>query len=429
MITFWLIILVLLVIGGALLVVPAMRRESTDQLTTRDALNKAFYRDRLDELEQDEQQGVIADRPELIKELQENLLSDIPYNEEPFSENINSEEPFIENVNSEEPAREQPGSTCINRWSLLPGVAVLVVVSLGFYLQTGGLTQVSNWQKTVAEMPQLRSRIANGDAQPLTMEDVARFGLGLRTSLLDDPANVNDWMMLGRVGMALNNAATANQAFARAYALAPDNKEAKLGYAEVLTRSADPQDNRQGGEMLRTLLGQDHSDMRVLSLLAFNAFEQGQYQQAIGAWEVMLKMLPEGDKRAEVLQRSIEQAKARSGQDQVKLGVEATLSAEASKHLPPQGTLVISVSDGTHPVPVAVKNLPISRFPLSLSIDDTDAMMPERLLSSMHQVKVRARISRDGLANPQSGDWYGDSAVQDFPGNGHIRVEINQQVP
>ena len=44
-------------------------------------------------------------------------------------------------------------------------------------------------------------------------------------------------MMLGRVGMALNNATTATQAFAHAYQLDPNSLEVRLGYAEVLTRS------------------------------------------------------------------------------------------------------------------------------------------------------------------------------------------------
>ncbi len=71
--------------------------------------------------------------------------------------------------------------------------------------------------------------------------------------------------------------------------------------------------------------------------------------------------------------------------------------------MPAQGTLVISVTDGVSSVPVAVKQLPLSRFPLSFSLDDSNAMMPERLLSAQHQVQVRVRLSQDGLATPQPG--------------------------
>ena len=404
---FWLIVIILLAVAGALLVIPALRQETNSQVTTRDDLNKAIYQDRLSELAADEAQGVVEQRPELIQELQHNLLTDIP----------------------QEPTEE---ASPINRWFLLPGVVILVVVSVGLYVKTGGLAQVQAWHQVEAQMPELRARVANERAEPLTMEEVARLGLGLRTALQQDTRNVNDWMMLGRVGMALNNATTATQAFAKAYQLAPDNDDVRFGYAEVLTRSNDPQDNQLATKMLRTMVGQDHTNLRAMSLLAFNAFEQGDFKQAIGAWEVMLKLLPAGDSRIEVIKRSIAQAKSQAGQETATLGIEVSLSPEAAQKLPQQGSLIISVTDGTNPIPVAVKQLSLSRFPLSVTLDDSNAMMPERLLSSLQQVNVRARISLDGTANSQPDDWFGESGMQDFDPKGQpqtIHVQINKQIP
>jgi len=115
--------------------------------------------------------------------------------------------------------------------------------------------------------------------------------------------------------------------------------------------------------------------------------------------------------------------------DVAKLNVNVTLSVLAAKQLPQQGMVFISVTDGSNPVPVAVKKLPLSRFPLSVTVDDTNAMMPERLLSSLHQLKVHVRISQNGLANPVSGDWFGDSPLIDFSSNGQVNIEINKQIP
>lgn len=400
---FWLTVVVMLIIALALFLVPVMRRDEAEY-TSRDALNKAFYQHRLNELEQDEQQGVVDERPQHIRELQENLLSDIPEGQ---------------------PRAEQP----IGRWTLVPGVLLLVLVTLGFYLYSGGLTQVSAWNNVMQRMPDLRHRIADANAPALTMNDVQDLGLGLRTELQRDPNNAQDWMMLGRVGMALNNANTATQAFAHAYQLSPSNMDIKLGYAEVLTRSGDPQDNISGGKLLRSMLEQNQGNLRVLSLLAYNEFEQEHYPQAIGAWELMLKILPAGDKRTEMVRASIEQAKAKSGQNAANLAVNVALSASAAQGIPQQGTVFISVTDGSSPLPIAVKKLPLSRFPLTMTMDDSNAMMPERLLSSLHQLKVRVRISQNGLATPAAGDWYGDSPLTDFSGNGQVSIEINQQVP
>ncbi|EAM8730539.1 cytochrome c biogenesis protein CcmH, partial [Salmonella enterica] len=82
------------------------------------------------------------------------------------------------------------------------------------------------------------------------------------------------------------------------------------GYAEALTRSSDPEDNRRGGALLRRLVSRDHTDIRVLSLYAFSAFEQGRFGEAVAAWEMMLKLLPAGDARRAVIERSIRQALA-----------------------------------------------------------------------------------------------------------------------
>jgi cytochrome c-type biogenesis protein CcmI len=400
---FWLTTVVMLIIAVSLFVVPVLRGDRAEH-TSRDALNKAFYHHRLGELEQDEEQGVVDERPQHIRELQENLLSDIP---EPSSQT------------------GQP----ITLWMLVPGIFLLVLVTLGFYLYTGGLGQVRAWHQVMDRMPDLRHRLADEHSQPLTMMDVQDLGLGLRTDLQKDPSNAKDWMMLGRVGMALNNASTATQAFAHAYQLSPNDMDIKYGYADVLTRSADPQDNISGGKLLRSMLEQNQGQLRVLSLLAYNEFEQGHYPQAIGAWQLMLKILPAGDQRGDMVRASIEQAKAKSGQDRVKLAVNVDLSAEAKRNIPQQGAVFISVTDGSSPVPVAVKQLPLSRFPLAMTMDDSSAMMPERLLSSLHQLKVRVRISQNSLATPVKGDWYGDSPLTDFSGNGQVGIEINQQVP
>lgn len=400
---FWITLSLLLAAASALFLLAGWQRRSVSD-GDRDRLNKIFYQQRLRELEEDEAQGVVAERPVMERELQQTLLTDIP----------------------PEPRGRAHHSS---RWVLLPGVVLLIGVTLVMYWKTGDLADVIAWQQVQADYPQLRARVMDPAAQPLTLEELARLQLGLRSALQHDPRNLNDWAMLGRLGMVLNNATSARQAFQHALQLAPDSLALKLDYAEVLTRSADAQDNREGGLLLHDLRRQQPEDLRILGLLAFNAFSQQQYDEAIAAWQQMLTQLPAGDGRRALIARSIEQAKARAGQQESQLSLTVSLSAEAEKMLPQDGVLYISVSDGVSPVPVAVKRIPLSHFPLSLTLDDSNAMMPDRLLSAQHQVQVRVRISRDGSATPQSGDWSGISALT--PWNGHLQmaVEINQQQP
>ncbi|EBL6903709.1 cytochrome c-type biogenesis protein CcmH [Salmonella enterica] len=170
----------------------------------------------------------------------------------------------------------------------VPGAVIALAVGAGSYVLTGSYPQVRAWQQATAQTPGLLAR-----------------ALGLRTRLQNDAGNVEGWLMLGRTGMVLGNAGTATGAYANAYRLDPKNRDAALGYAEALTRSSDPEDNRRGGELLRQLVSRDHTDIRVLSLYAFSAFEQQRFGEAVAAWEMMLKLLPAGDARRAVIERSI----------------------------------------------------------------------------------------------------------------------------
>ncbi|AHY14213.1 MULTISPECIES: cytochrome c-type biogenesis protein CcmH [Citrobacter] len=190
----------------------------------------------------------------------------------------------------------------------VPGIVVALVVGAVSYYQTGNYKQVQVWQQATAQAPMLLERALDPKADPLNEEDMTRLALGLRTRLQADPANVEGWIMLGRIGMVLGNASTATEAYANAYRLDPKNSDAALGYAEALTRSSDPDDNRRGGELLRQLIRGEHANVRVLSMYAFNAFEQQRFGEAVAAWEMMLKLLPANDTRRAVIERSIKQA-------------------------------------------------------------------------------------------------------------------------
>lgn len=187
----------------------------------------------------------------------------------------------------------------------VPGAVIALAVGAISYSQTGSYQQVRAWQQATAQTPGLLARALDPQAQPLNEEEMARLALGLRTRLQNDAGNVEGWLMLGRTGMVLGNAGTATGAYANAYRLDPKNSDAALGYAEALTRSSDPEDNRRGGELLRRLVSRDHTDIRVLSLYAFSAFEQQRFDEAVAAWEMMLKLLPAGDARRAVIERSI----------------------------------------------------------------------------------------------------------------------------
>ncbi len=396
--------LTLLVGACGLFILPAWRRgRHPVSRVTRDTLNTRFYHHRLDELAHDEAEGVVDHRNEHILELRQALLSDVP------------------------PAAV-PAARPLSLWLLTPGIIVLLAVTAGLYLLTGGAAKQLAWQQTVSEMPALRMRIMDAKAPQLSADELARFAIGLRAGLLTQPENKTDWLILGRIGAVMNDVATATGAFERAWQFDPDDAAVTMEYAQVLIRSNDAGDNQQGIQLLRRLVATRPGNLQAMSLLAYGEYTAENYPRAIALWQQVLDRLPTQDSHAVDIRQALLRARQLSGQKMTRLNLQVSLLPGIEYHLPRPGRILVSVTDGMSSTPVAVKSLPLSRFPLSLSLDDSDAMLPERLLSAQKQVKVRVRISSDGRAEPEAGEWYGESALQDFNDGDRIQVQLDRQV-
>ncbi|SVM23516.1 c-type cytochrome biogenesis protein CcmI [Klebsiella pneumoniae] len=224
----------------------------------RDALNRALYQSRLQELVQERGE----DNPALVVELQRTLLTDIP-------------------------PQAQPGERPLRRWALLPGALLLVVLSLGLYLKTSDIGQVLLWQQAERHYPALLQQVKDPTAAPLRMDELAELRLGLRSHLQDTPNDLAGWQLLGRLGLLLNDGETAIGAFGRAHALSGDDPAAAFDYASALVRAGDSGQVRMGELLLRDLHQRQPNSLPVLEMLA---------------------RLPEGDARRAAIVRQLAQA-------------------------------------------------------------------------------------------------------------------------
>lgn len=129
----------------------------------------------------------------------------------------------------------------------VPGIVVALVVGAVSYYQTGNYKQVQVWQQATAQAPMLLERALDPKADPLNEEDMTRLALGLRTRYRPIPQTL-------KAGLCLDVLAWCSATPARLLKPMPmligwirKNSDAALGYAEALTRSSDPDDNRRGG--------------------------------------------------------------------------------------------------------------------------------------------------------------------------------------
>jgi len=84
------------------------------------------------------------------------------------------------------------------------------------------------------------------------------------------------------------------------------------------------------------------------------------------------------------------------------------LAPELQKATSPGDTVFVYAQALSGPkMPLAIVRKQVSDLPLSVSLNDTMAMMPTMKLSNFSQVKLLARISKSGNAMSQPGDLIG----------------------
>jgi cytochrome c-type biogenesis protein CcmH len=70
----------------------------------------------------------------------------------------------------------------------------------------------------------------------------------------------------------------------------------------------------------------------------------------------------------------------------------------------------------------------VKDLPVTVTLDDSQAMMPAMKLSNFDQVVVGARISKSGNAMPQNGDLQGSVSPVDTATKETVEITINSTV-
>ncbi|MGY3894994.1 c-type cytochrome biogenesis protein CcmI [Aeromonas enterica] len=406
MTAFWIVIAALLALVSLALVLPLWRGEGKQSIS-RSALNKQLYRQRLLEIGEEREQGILAEEPDSLVELQRSLLDDIP--------------------DVEQTARG--GKSLV--W--IPGVLVLVVVSLGLYYKLGAWQEVSRWQDANSRLGELSNRILVERDAEVTEQDLMDFMLGLRTRLKDEPNDYRGWLLLGRLSLDGNDPEMAREALERAYGLTPQKAMVAVPYAQALMMTGD---DAQADELLRSAIALDPANIEARSVYAFMALQKEDFKTALQRWREMLPLMEKGSTRYTMVERSIDYAEQQLKQRGMAApGVPAIQSEQAPTQAPAQVLEVkagefplhvtlapgIQLPEDAHlfvfavipngpPMPIAVKRIPGPQFPLTLSLGDGDAMMEGSKLAAYPQLQFKARLSRGGNVMNKEGAFEGVSA-------------------
>ena len=401
MTAFWIVIAGLLVLVSLALVVPLWRGEGKQSIS-RSALNKQLYRQRLLEIGEEREQGVLAEESDSLVELQRSLLDDIP--------------------DVEQTARS--GKSLI--W--IPGVLVLLVVSLGLYYKLGSWQEVSRWQDASSRLGELSNRILVERDAKVTEQDLLDFTLALRTRLKDEPNDYRGWLLLGRLALDGNDPEMASEALERAYTLAPQKSLVAVPYAQALMMTGD---EAQADALLQAAIAQDPDNIEARSVYAFMALQKEDFQTALSRWQAMLPLMEKGTPRYVMVERSMEYARAQLKQRGIEVTNSGAAKAGAAEGQPlavKEGEFPIHVTlaagiqmpEDAHlfvfavvpngpPMPIAVKRIAGPTLPVTLSLGDGDAMMEGSKLAAYPELQFKARLSRGGNVMNKEGAFEGVS--------------------
>lgn len=411
----------LLVIAAlVLLLPPLLRREQFEDLD-RDRQNVAIARERLGELERDRDEGRLteAEFMQARGELEQALMVDLETTQE---------------------ARPLAPATR-GRW-LAALVAVIVpLAAIGLYWDLG-TPQAVRLAAATAGMQQSSAQNAPGaQGTPSVEEMVTR----LAARLEQEPNNPQGWFMLGRSYMSLGRYPEAVQALERVRSLVGDEPSVLVTYADALAMSAGGRLAGKPQALILQALEQDPDHTTGLWLAGMSYAEQGEPGKAIGYWRRVEAKLQEQPEALAELRGLIAQAQEQLGEDAVEqpplaqapatdgavaLQVEVALAPDLSDQVSPEDTLfVFARAVQGPPMPLAVVRKQVRDLPLSVTLDDSMAMMPAARLSNFDQVSISARVSKSGNARAQSGDLSGEVTPVATSSSEVVRVVINQAVP
>ena len=398
--SFALLALALIAVSLALLLRPMLAGRPSAR--PRGDANLDIHRERLRDVDADFAAGRITaeERDAVRREIERELLDDL------------------------EDSPPAPGDSA-PAWRSAVAVAVLVpLLASGIYLHLGA------WEALVPAAEE-----GEGDDSAVLLES-------LEAAARANPGDAEGWLRLGRAAVALERNHLGLQAFAEAHRLAGDRADLLADYAEAEALVMGYRFVGNPSRRLERALELDPRHRKALWLAGFAALQNARPELAIERWETLLAQSEPGSEQARLVEALVARTREETGAAApgpaeeigeagpvllVTVHIEERFRAglDGSESL-----FVYARAAGGPPAPLVARREAARDFPLTLRLDDSMRMIPERTLAGAERVEVGARISRSGDARARSGDIQGLSGTLDIrAGEIHVEVVLDERVP
>ncbi len=397
---FWLLAAAMVLVA-LIFVVPPLLGRGKGNKQSRQELNVSIFRERITDLEEDLAEGAISDAQyqQARAELERDLLEDT-----------------AESVTA--------SPTASGRWAAIAVGVAIPLLAVGIYWQIGA-------HHLVEGVPQQAA-----DSGPSVEEMILR----LAQRMEEDPSDPEGWVMLGRSYLVMERFAEAADAYAKAHELLGDQPQILADYAEALSMAAGASMAGRPLELIKQALRLDPENTKALWLAGVAAYQGGEKGSAVAIWRKLSSLLPPESDNARVVNNSIARVESELSQGSTEnsagsasdalVRVEVALADTLRDKASPEDTVfVFARAVQGPPAPLAAVRFRVKDLPLTITLDDSQAMVANRLLSSQKEVTVSARISKSGNPIAASGDLQGSSSPVSVVSGELVKLTIDQVVP
>ncbi len=366
-----------------------------------------------------------------------------------LADNAISQQAFDEEMSDVEKTLAFEASTLSNNAGTKSGgtmaailVALFIPISAGaLYLHLGeprGINAKALNEQLIAEQQAAQS---NEQAPAL-----ANLLPNLEQKLQENPDDVAGWTLLGRSYLTISEFSKATQALQKAVALKDDDPDilAMLAEATAMQAGGDLSGEPYGYLEKALQLDAQHDQSRWLMAIATQ--QAGDHDNAIAQFEA-LKLSAVGNEAAIAsIDQMIARSKSVTGQSSMQsqapantqtptenqaqssaqkaetssteptttvsapptssISVSVSLSdAAAADSKPDEAVFIFARASSGPPMPLAVSRHQVKDLPITVTLDDSMAMIPSMTLSTFPEVTVGARVSKSGNAIAEAGDW------------------------
>lgn len=273
-----------------------------------------------------------------------------------------------------------------------------------------------------------------GESAGSGLASVEEMVASLDQRLEENPNDLAGWKMLGRSYLQLRDIDNAVRAYERAVQLeSGSNGQTLVDLGEAIWMRDQTMLKGRAGELFESAIAASPNNPKALFYGGLAAVERGERFVAADRWEALLELSPpEGIQ--EMLRQRI--AELRGEEVPVETATEGpivsaaiALAPDAENAVAANATVFVIARDPAQPSPpVAAVTRRVSELPVVVTLGDSDAMLPGRLLSGFPELEIIARVSGSGQPMAQPGDWYGEKTVRPAE-SGEISILIDRRLP